>query len=666
MLFYILQVVLGFGFIIFIHEMGHFLAAKWVGIRVHAFSIGFPMPFVGKRFSNIIAKKWGETEYRIGWVPFGGYVQMEGQSDTPGKLGDAIKSDPGDYRNKTYWQKTMVLLGGVTMNAITAIIFFVIAFQVGVTFIDPVIGQVQPQSGAWLSNEVKVGDRITHVNGRAIDDFEDVVYTGVFEGGESIDVTVVRKDGEKEVTKDIKIKLDEDATFGLLLPGIRAKHRVLLSGDEAARFSESLGEDRPADGDEIVGVDGRDIRNYEDFMGLLSVSRGEISLKFRRGTGEDARVWSVKHRPSRHFTSGSSSNVLGMYISELAPVRIVRDGTSGQRAGLKAGDKIVAWKTASGGEQAFTSFGEFQDWLNATKGQPSQIVVVRDGKRETLTLVADEKDSVPGRYELGVIMGDPAKVPETDVKIMGVREGSVAHKAGLQAGDKVVGASVGGEAFYNPGGGFFSRLFGKSDHSFGVPAFGLALAAAYDTETRKASDLTLTIERAGKTRDFTLTPDLDSQESVATMLVSVAEQRSTPVTKNIGDSIVAGFHHSRKVGYKIGMTLLGLFSGRISITHLGGPLVIAKRSYSLANWGLGTLIFFLAFISLNLAIVNLIPIPILDGGQWLLVSIEAAAGKPVPEKLLNPIMLVSFFLVVGLMLFVLGNDIVTVFVKKWV
>jgi len=131
-LIYILQVVLGFGFIIFIHEMGHFLAAKYVGIRVHAFSIGFPMPFVGKRFANLFAKKFGDTEYRIGWVPFGGYVQMQGQSDTPGSLDDAAKNDSGDYRNKSYWQKTLVLLGGVTMNAITAIIFFVLAFSIGV------------------------------------------------------------------------------------------------------------------------------------------------------------------------------------------------------------------------------------------------------------------------------------------------------------------------------------------------------------------------------------------------------------------------------------------------------------------------------------------------------------------------------------------------------
>lgn len=81
------------------------LAAKWVGIRVHAFSIGFPMPFVGKRFSNIIAKKWGETEYRIGWVPFGGYVQMEGQSDTPENSATPSRATPAITATKPIGRK---------------------------------------------------------------------------------------------------------------------------------------------------------------------------------------------------------------------------------------------------------------------------------------------------------------------------------------------------------------------------------------------------------------------------------------------------------------------------------------------------------------------------------------------------------------------------------
>jgi regulator of sigma E protease len=150
------------------------------------------------------------------------------------------------------------------------------------------------------------------------------------------------------------------------------------------------------------------------------------------------------------------------------------------------------------------------------------------------------------------------------------------------------------------------------------------------------------------------------------MSLAAAEQRSAPVTYGLGESVLQGFYHSKKVGYKIIMTLAALFTGRVKVWHLGGPVVIAKRSYSLAQWGIGTLIFFLAFISVNLAIVNLLPLPVLDGGQWLVVTIEAVRGKPLPERAMHWVSLASFIFVVGLMLFVLANDVITVFLRKWV
>ena len=137
---YVLQVLIGFGFVIAIHEAGHFFAAKRVGITCPAFSIGFPLPVPTKKgwkAYNMLRYKWRGTEYRLGWIPFGGYVTMHGQSDSPGQLDKPKEGDEGDYRNKSYFQKTQVLLGGVTMNAITAVVGFVLAFQLGVTFIEP-------------------------------------------------------------------------------------------------------------------------------------------------------------------------------------------------------------------------------------------------------------------------------------------------------------------------------------------------------------------------------------------------------------------------------------------------------------------------------------------------------------------------------------------------
>jgi regulator of sigma E protease len=235
----------------------------------------------------------------------------------------------------------------------------------------------------------------------------------------------------------------------------------------------------------------------------------------------------------------------------------------------------------------------------------------------------------------------------------GVRPGSQAAQAGLKPGDVIVGLKLDGEEQTNPDNGNVDAV-----------AFSAAMFAASRAAT--TPEITFQVQRDGGTKDIKVSPDSKGPESGAYMEVATAELRSDPVTYGLIESVEQGFYHSKKVGYKIMMTLSALVTGRVKIWHLGGPVVIAKRSYSLAQWGIGTLIFFLAFISINLAIVNMIPLPVLDGGQWLIVTIEAIRGKPLPEKAMTWVSLPSFIAVLLLMAFVLANDLVTVFWRKWV
>lgn len=662
---YILQVLVGFGFVIFIHEMGHFLAAKRVGITCPAFSIGFPMPIWtpkgGWKAYNMFRYTWRGTEYRLGWVPFGGYVQMRGQSDNPGQLDEAQKDDPSDYRNKTYFQKTQVLLGGVTMNAITAVIFFIIAFQLGVTFIEPTVGMIDQRSKAWEDNEIRVGDRVLQVNGRDVVDFEDVVYAGIFDGGETCSVLIEREEAGKTVQKKITLSLDKDPVFGIAMPAIKAPHRVVLAAEEEEAFPESLGEDRPRDGDHVVAVNGRKVKNIYDAVGQVESTRGQVELTVRRGLGEDAREWSVKYTPRRKYFAEGSAFKADLSFDPVPFVDRVRKGSAADKAGLKPGDQLVGVEEA-GVTRKFAGMGDLTSAVDASQGNAMRLLVKRGETQVPVDIAPDAHDTRPGRYSLGIVispfntagMDDALETAEQEkfaskVVAYSIRPGSPLLEQGMKPGDEIVGAKVDGKAVAT---GAFDRK-----------ALLETLLLASD---KNGSKLEFEVRREGGNKTFTLTTDENGPDSGAIISAATAELRSQPVTYGLLESVSQGFYHSKKVGYKILMTLAALFTGRVKIWHLGGPVVIAKRSYSLAQWGTGTLIFFLAFISINLAIVNLLPLPVLDGGQWLVVTIEAIRGRPLPEKAMTWVQGGSFFAVLGLMLFVLGNDLVTVFVRKWV
>ena len=202
----IVLLVLGFGFVIFFHELGHFLAAKWVGIKVEQFAVGFGQAIVAwrkgigyrvgtttpeyeKRLIEAFRAKYpstkpsedfsldsippvdqialtkelglGDTEYRLNWIPLGGYVKMMGQDDL---RPNATVDDPRAYNRKTIGQRMIVVSAGVIMNIILAIIGFMIVFRIGFDAPPATVGVILPGSPAQQAG-LKVGDTIVRING---------------------------------------------------------------------------------------------------------------------------------------------------------------------------------------------------------------------------------------------------------------------------------------------------------------------------------------------------------------------------------------------------------------------------------------------------------------------------------------------------------------------
>jgi len=183
----IIEVMVGLGAVIFVHELGHFLVAKACGVKCEKFYIGFD---IGGW--KLFARRWGETEYGIGILPLGGYVKMLGQDDNPAKVAEEMERarlrtaeagsggersvtsdsaahrqssftlDPRSYPAKSVPQRMAIISAGVVMNLIFAVLFAAVAYGMGVPYRAAVVSDVVPGSPAWKAG-LRAGDRIVQI-----------------------------------------------------------------------------------------------------------------------------------------------------------------------------------------------------------------------------------------------------------------------------------------------------------------------------------------------------------------------------------------------------------------------------------------------------------------------------------------------------------------------
>lgn len=160
--FGIIYALLALSFLIFFHELGHFLAARFFGVRVEVFSIGFGKKIYSKIINN--------TEYCFSMIPLGGYVKMKGQDDS-----DPTKKsfDKDSYNIKAPWQRIIILLSGPFANFILAFLLYIVIGHAGVKSYSPIIGTIANNSAAHSSG-LQVNDKIEAINGIKIKVWDDI------------------------------------------------------------------------------------------------------------------------------------------------------------------------------------------------------------------------------------------------------------------------------------------------------------------------------------------------------------------------------------------------------------------------------------------------------------------------------------------------------------
>ncbi len=695
-------VVIGFGLIIFVHELGHFVAARWAGIRVLAFALGFGPAAISYRKGLGFRKGSSEeeylrrlnaaavgvttiegtgptrdeispTEYRLNILPFGGYVKMLGQEDLNP---EAVSAASDSYQNCVPWKRMVVISAGVVMNIITAALIFMLVFKVGLKTEPAIVGFVNENSAAAeavatnakdlgiTKPGLQPGDEIIAIDGKTPRQFADVVVAAAMSRrGTPVEVVVERPGVEKPVQFAIKPETSEGQR--LLELGVGpVNSNALRSGTDPAvikEFERRLAEAGlvgvPA-GSTLESIDGQGNVRFAHEMERAAAAGKPFTLTFKTPTGE-RRTATLQPRAAFEddVVRLGEREMLQRHLLGLSGViRVESPVEEAQKQGLQEGDVFVRL-----GPVEFPSISAGVKEIRAAAGRTIDAVVrrVSDGKTQDVKLTLRVSRAGTIGFSVTDTMDDSA----------------------------MVGAALAARAVLN------DNPDADAPKTRTVPTAaamtpitpGSTIIAVDGTPVRNFTQVREAIRsgvgRGEKAVRFTVQPPIGDAATVVDFALASSDVRAlsdlgwvSPVgagafeqekvlLKASGplDAIAVGLGETKRVMLMTYMTFVRLFEGSVKVEHLKGPVGIAHTGTIIADRGFIWLLFFMALISVNLAVVNFLPLPIVDGGQFLFILYEQIFKRPVPIGFQNAATLAGLVLIGSMFIVVTFNDIMNLF-----
>lgn len=528
-------VFVAIGFCIFSHELGHFLAAKWRGLHIDAFSLGFK-PFWRKKINGV--------EYRLGWLPFGGYVELP-QVDATDATPKA--ADGTELPRAKPLDRIITAVAGPLFNILSGLLLGCVIWWVGLPQDTPKMRELTvltvDQGGPEWKAGLRPGDKIFRINGK---------------------------------------------------PFFGTWRELILNKI------------------------------------LLTVGEVEFDVHRDRQTVKMSYVPAENPNAPRQLRA---EKIAWPFFTVLIPVELdPKAGSPAEKAGIKKGDFLIALDG-----EAISDFGDFQTIIDiiGSEGKSARLTVHR-GKEELTFTVKPEPQPKLGEeydfYRIGIGLQD---IPDTPgVVIMSTVSGAPAEKAGLTIGERIL------------------KLDGKPVTTSADFIDRIQLA--------KLNPVKLELVRNGKTETVEIAPQLIRPHTIGAEMELL--DHPTPVQQ-----FVNTFEMSRKslVGILVGVgNKLGLTDQTSSLkpSHMSGPLGMgmiifnSTRQALLNHTSYTTVIHFIVIISFALAIFNLFPLPVLDGGHILFGLIEIVFGRPLPTIVIKGLSTVFVVLLIGLMIFVTLSD----------
>lgn len=545
------------GVMIVFHELGHFLAAKACGIYVDRFMIGMP--------PRIFGIKWGETDYALGAMPFGGYVKMAGQEDAP--LSEEERTStyghvPPErwFNNKPIWQRFIVIAAGPVMNLILAILLYGLQAAIG-----------------WQVQKVEVDNRIGHVS----------------EKGPAMSAPLYRMP-ENGVLPDIKGK-QPDAT------GWRT-------------------------GDAIITIDGQEVHNISDIAVDAILGKGRVlDVVIERldlATNKAVRYYSPLE-PKVFESDGHSRFGVGPFNSAL--VDELLENTPAKASGLQKGDIIVRLNGELVDRDTF-----FQAVEKSPEGQPLNLEVKRGEALLPFTITPTRI----GRF-VGLFAGAPnaTDAPDKTKPIVFDVSAELEAKTPLKRND-IIEKIDGKEATVSLKEEIEHARIGQNVQ------IEVLRPAVWGGLLRKEQRLNFELP-------------VTAVSAIGVRFGSEMVLYHVPASQVIPEA----FNLTYRAVTRTLRTFQMLISGEVSTKELGGPMMIYQVTTAAARAGEMMLLQITAFISVNLFIFNLLPLPVLDGSLLVYLVLEGIRRKPLNVHILERIQQVGVFLLIALMVYVTYNDI---------
>ncbi|AKD03379.1 RIP metalloprotease RseP [Pontibacter korlensis] len=353
------QLILGLTILVGLHELGHMLTAKWFGMRVEKYAIGFP--------PKVFGKKIGETEYMLGLIPLGGFVKISGMVDESMDT-ESLKEEPKpwEFRAKPAWQRLIVMMGGIIVNVITGIVIFIaLTYTYGEQYIpakEVKYGVVANDLGREIG--FQTGDKVVAVNGKELEKFEDIRSMDALLGSNSY--YTVERNGQLvdlKVPVDLMDKLaDNKNEVFFVEPRLPFKVGQVVKGSAAAKAGL-----QPED--YITMVNGQSVKFFHEFQAALKENKGKaITMTVER----NEKLVKLKAEVSEEGTIGFQPVPLLQYATrEYSLAEAIPMGTdqafSVITANLKGFGKIFrgevsASKSLSGPIGIAQIFGDTFNW----------------------------------------------------------------------------------------------------------------------------------------------------------------------------------------------------------------------------------------------------------------------------------------------------------------